>query len=158
MTLNDILLIKGRTVHTIQAGATLDDVAQTMVRNNCGSLLVIDRDGTADQNATLPTRGHAAGARIVGIITERDILRACAARRPLEQVPLAQVMSRELLTCTPSDSVQETMGLMTERRIRHLPVLDGDELAGMISIGDVVKAQLRDTAVENHYLKSYIQS
>ena len=67
-------------------------------------------------------------------------------------------MSSNLVTGTPDDSVEEIMGLMTDRRIRHLPVIDDGQLAGLISIGDVVKAQHQRLSVENHYLKSYIQS
>jgi CBS domain-containing protein len=146
MTLQDILRTKGTVVFTISPGATLDDVAQQLVEHNCGSLLVCE-------TATDPR-----ARRVVGIITERDILRACAARKPLDQLRVGETMSPDLITASPADSVEDTMGLMTEKRIRHLPVLENGELVGLISIGDVVKAQHQQMAVENHYLKSYILS
>ncbi|HQU45195.1 MAG TPA: CBS domain-containing protein, partial [Pirellulales bacterium] len=87
------------------------------------------------------------------------ILRACAGRRaPLDQLKVTDAMSHELITGSPTDSIDDIMGLMTERRIRHLPVLVDDKLVGIISIGDVVKAHHDEVTMENHYLKSYIQS
>lgn len=144
MRLQDILRVKGAAVHTISPEATLDDVAQRLIAHNCGSLVVCEPG--------LP------GA-LVGIVTERDILRVCAAQRgPLERLRVAEVMTREPTTGTPYDTIEDTMGLMTEQRIRHLPILDEGRLAGIISIGDVVKAHHDQVALENHYLKSYIQS
>ena len=148
MTLQEILRRKGSKVHSISPDATLDDVVQKLVEHNCGSLVVCERGHDGQDSGTL-----------IGIITERDILRACAARRgPLEEINVRDAMSRELITGTPDDSIEDTMGLMTERRIRHLPILVDDRLAGLISIGDVVKAHHDEVAMENHYLKSYIQS
>jgi len=146
MTLKDILLEKGYAVHTIGPEATLEDVVQTLVRHNCGSLVVCEQTTVGDE------------PQVVGIITERDILRACAARKaPLDKQRVADVMTGNLITGSPTDSVEDTMGLLTEKRIRHLPILEEGRLRGIISIGDVVKAQHQQMAVENHYLKSYIQ-
>lgn len=145
MTLQEILRNKGTGVFTISPDATLDDVVQKLIQHNCGSLVVCRQleDGR---------RGP-----MVGIITERDILRACASRQgPLDQLRVADTMTRDVITGSPSDSIEDTMGLLTERRMRHLPILDGGELAGMISIGDVVKAHHDEVTLENHYLKSYI--
>jgi CBS domain-containing protein len=148
MTLQEILRRKGSKVHSISPDATLDDVVQKLVEYNCGSLVVCERGHDGQASGTL-----------IGIVTERDILRACAARRgPLDQIIVRDAMSRDLITGTPDDSIEDTMGLMTDRRIRHLPILVDDRLAGMISIGDVVKAHHDEVAMENHYLKSYIQS
>jgi CBS domain-containing protein len=147
MMLEEILRRKGSKVHSITPDATLDQVAHKLVDNNCGSLVVCDRS-TDGGDGTL-----------VGIVTERDILRACATRHePLSQLRVTDCMSRELITGSPSDSVDDTMGLMTQRRIRHLPILVEGKLAGIISIGDVVKAHHDEVSMENHYLKSYIQS
>jgi CBS domain-containing protein len=146
MNLQDILRQKGALVHTISSQATLDDVVQKLVQQNCGSLVVCDSDC------------NQAGA-MVGIITERDILKACAAQQgSLDQRRVSQVMSGNVITGSPGDRVEDVMGVMTNRRIRHLPVLDEGRLAGMVSIGDLVKAQHHEYAMENHYLKSYIQS
>ena len=94
---------------------------------------------------------------MLGIITERDILRACAARRgSLESIEVAEVMTKDIVTASPNDSVEDIMGSMTDHRIRHLPVIENDELVGIVSIGDIVKAQHNALTMENHYLKSYL--
>ncbi len=141
MTLQDILRVKGSAVHSIDPDATLEDVVQTLVARNCGSLVVCDQ-GT-----------------LSGIITERDILKACAAHPgQLKQLRVRDLMTRDPATATPQDSVEDTMGLMTNRRIRHLPIIEDGKLVGLISIGDVVKAQHDSLSLENHYLKTYIHS
>lgn len=141
MKIADILKDKGQLVHDIRPQASLADVVATLVEKNCGSLLVRDNE------------------QIVGIITERDILRAChAENRPLSEIPVQEKMSTGLITGQSGDTVSSVMGLLTQRRIRHLPILDEGQLAGIISIGDVVKAQHDQLATENHFLKNYIQS
>ena len=147
MTLRDILHVKGSAVYSIDESATLDDVVQKLVHCNCGSLVVMDP----------PAAGRA--ARMVGIITERDILRACAARRgPLDATPVSAAMTRDVVTAAPGDSIEDTMQLMTERRLRHLPIVEHGDLVGLISIGDLVKTHHEQAVLENHYLKTYIQS
>ena len=148
MRLQEILRVKGSGVHTIHPQATLDEVVQKLVSCNCGSLVVRE-----------PADAGGRPGAMVGIISERDILRAIAARRgPLDQLLATDAMTRDVIIGSPADSIEDTMGLMTQRRIRHLPIVEGGELAGMISIGDVVKAHHDQVALENHYLKSYIQS
>jgi CBS domain-containing protein len=144
MKLRDILAVKGSTVHSIAAEATLQDVVRTLVERNVGSLIIYCEAAAEIQS-------------LAGIITEHDILFACmTGKPPLEQVRVGEVMSSELVTGTPDDEVADVMGLMTNRRIRHLPVLDNGRLVGIISIGDVVKAQHDRLALENRYLKDYI--
>ena len=139
MLVREILGGKGRGVHTCGPHDTLADVVDLLVGYNCGSLVVCEQD------------------EMVGIITERDILRACASTRgTLESLRVGERMTRCPVTATPEDDVADAMGVMTERRIRHLPVLEGGKLAGIISIGDLVKAQHDELCRENHYLKSYI--
>lgn len=141
MKLSDILRTKGRSVLTIGPRATLAEVVSTMVEHNCGSLVVCDDDA------------------LVGIITERDILRVCASEtRSLREIIVEERMTRDVITGLASDPISAVMGLMTERRIRHLPVLEDGKLAGLVSIGDVVKAEHSTLSVENQYLKHYIQS
>jgi len=148
MKLQEILRVKGSGVHTIHPQATLDEVVQKLVNCKCGSLVVREAANAGGRPGEM-----------VGIISERDILRAIAARRgSLDELLTADAMTRDVITGSPDDSIEDTMGLMTDRRIRHLPIFDGGELAGMISIGDVVKAHHDQVALENHYLKSYIQS
>jgi CBS domain-containing protein len=141
MKLADILSHKGYQVHSIRPNASLAEVVQVLVRHNIGSLMVCEDDDCKQMR---------------GIITERDILRACAAQRRLETTQVSEVMTKDVQTGSPCDSVEETMGLLTEHRIRHLPVLENDELVGIVSIGDIVKAQYDALSMENHYLKSYL--
>jgi CBS domain-containing protein len=148
MTLRDILHAKGHVVHTVGSDVTLDLVVQTLVKHNCGSLVVCDPP-PQEERRSMP--------RMVGIITERDILKACAANQGmLPNVLVSSVMTRDVATGSPDDSVEDTMGLLTDRRIRHLPVLESGELIGLISIGDVVKSQHDQLSMENHYLKNYL--
>ncbi len=141
MKLNDILQTKGTQVFTIEPRATLADAVCAMLEHNCGALVVCQRD------------------RIVGIITERDILRASAAQnRPLADMHVEERMTRDVVTGSKNDKLGAVMGLMTERRIRHLPILESGQLAGIVSIGDIVKAEHSLLSVENQYLKHYIQS
>jgi CBS domain-containing protein len=143
MLLQEILRNKGTAVHTIRPQATLDELVRTLVRLNCGSLVVTQSDSSAP---------------ILGIITERDVLRACAAHpNGLGQVRVADVMVVDVTIGSLNDSVEDTMGVMTERRIRHLPIVEKGRLAGIVSIGDIVKAHHDNLTMENHYLKSYIQ-
>ena len=144
MLIRDILRTKGSAVHSISAMATLQDVVHRLVKYNCGSLVVRQPNG-GDQGA------------MVGIITERDILRACASHpSALDTLRVTEMMSTDIITGGPDDSVEETMGVMTEHRIRHLPIVERGELVGIISIGDVVKAHHDHLTMENHYLKSYL--
>jgi CBS domain-containing protein len=143
MKLQEILCTKSGEVQSISPKATLMDVAQTLVEKRIGSLVVFLSDSTGKQE-------------LAGIITERDILYACAGDRPLAEITVGQAMSKELVTGKPDDEVEQVMGLMTTRRIRHLPVLADGRLAGIISIGDVVKAQHDQLAMENQFMKDYI--
>jgi CBS domain-containing protein len=143
-TLQDVLRQKGTDVYAVEPDATVAEVVDKLVECNCGSLLVRETGGAR---------------RMVGIITERDILKVTASKAaPLEAIRVKEVMSVELTVGSPSDTVESVMGLLTRERIRHLPVLENDELVGLISIGDVVKAQFDELATENHFLKEYIQS
>jgi CBS domain-containing protein len=144
MKLQEILMVKGSLVYTIGPEATLLEVVETLVEHRIGALVVC--------------RGGAAGREeLLGIITERDILHWCGAgSRPLGDVKAGEAMSPALITSTPDDEVERIMGLMTTHRIRHLPVLCEGRLAGMISIGDVVKAQHDRLAMENRFMKDYI--
>jgi CBS domain-containing protein len=141
MLVRDILSDKGKLVHTCEPDDSLADVVDLLVGHNIGSLVVL-HDG-----------------EMVGIITERDILRACAATRgPLEFLKVRERMTRCPVVASPHDEVADVMCLMTERRIRHVPVVERGQLVGLISIGDTVKAQHDELCRENYYLKSYIQS
>ncbi len=142
MILRDILGMKGSLVHTISPEASLDDVLQKLVRLNIGSLVVCEQETDI----------------VIGIITERDILRTQATHKaPLEQLRVRLSMSRGLVTASPDDTIELAMGLMTHHRVRHLPIVNEGRIVGMISIGDVVKAEHDEVVIENHYLRRYIQ-
>jgi CBS domain-containing protein len=149
MTLREILHNKGHVVHTIGSQATLEDVVQKLVHHNCGSLVVCAVEA--------PDGASRTPGRMLGIVTERDILRACATHKAsLSMLTAADVMTTDVVTGSPNDSVEETMGLMTRMRIRHLPVIEDGQLQGLVSIGDVVKMQYDRLTMENHYLKNYL--
>ncbi len=140
MLVRDILRKKGSHVVTIEAHRSVQDAIRSLVENNIGALLVTAPD---DQ--------------LVGIFTERDILREAAVRPgQLSETLVGDVMTRSVVIGVPEDTIEYVMGIMTQNRIRHLPVLEEDELVGIVSIGDVVNAQLRETEFENRLLKDYI--
>jgi CBS domain-containing protein len=141
MKIRDLLHGKGTAVVTIRPEATIHDAMTMLVNHRIGSLVVTDEQ-----------------SRIMGIITERDILRECAARsEQVKNTRVQEVMTTNLIIGVPDDEVGYVMGIMTNNRIRHLPIMAGGRLEGIISIGDVVKAQLEETEFENRYLKDYIQ-
>jgi CBS domain-containing protein len=142
MRLRDVLEQKSKDVRSISSQSSCAEVVAQLVRFNIGSLIVRDEPGSP----------------VLGIITERDILRAHAKHgATLDQMPVASIMSRELVTAKPEDDIQEAMRLMTIHRIRHLPVIQDKELVGLVSIGDVVKAKHDELERENHDMRSYIQ-
>ncbi len=141
MLVRDILRKKGNHVVTIEPQRTVQDAIRSLVASNIGALVVTNSD---DQ--------------VVGIFTERDVLREAAVRPDqLSETLVGDVMTRSVVIGVPEDAIEYVMGIMTQNRIRHLPVLEDDQLVGIISIGDVVNAQLRETEFENRLLKDYIQ-
>ena len=141
MKVKDILDSKGSAVATIPADASLHDALERLIELRIGSLVVVD--------------GH---DPIVGILTERDLLGECAIHpEGVREMAVREIMSSNPIIAVPEDEVAYIMGIMTHNRIRHLPILDGERLAGMISIGDVVKAQLEAAEFENRYLRDFIQ-
>ena len=138
MILQDILNDKGTEVHLISPDATLDDAVGELIRCNVGSLIVC---GSASEGGQ---------PSVLGIITERDILRDQAAHRTLlENRTVKIAMSPHLVTAVPMDSLEHAMQLMTEHRVRHLPIMDDVQLYGIVSIGDVVKAQYQELVAES---------
>jgi CBS domain-containing protein len=140
MKILEILSNKGHEVITIAQDRTVLKAAEVLVEHNIGGLVVTD------------------GGRLCGIVTERDILRATA-RSPgrLDAMEVSQIMTREVITARPDQGLMEMMDVMTENKIRHLPVLAGDRLAGIISIGDLVNACRVVAEDENSHLRGYIQ-
>lgn len=143
MNVQSILTVKGTAVATVRPDATLAEATASLRDHGVGALVV-----SADGNT------------IDGILSERDVVRALAAHggSTLGR-DVASAMSANVVVCRADDTVDELMAMMTDRRIRHLPVLDdADQLGGIISIGDVVKARLGELEHENNQLYDYIQA
>jgi CBS domain-containing protein len=133
---------KGSEVLTIDAEATVFEAIKRMVDANVGALLVTE------------------GGRVAGIVTERDYLRRVTIEgRTEEETPVREIMTSPLVYVTPETSVEECMAVMTERRIRHLPVFaEGRDLVGIVSIGDVVKFKSAEQDFQIKFLTEYIES
>jgi CBS domain-containing protein len=140
MTVSAILNEKGRDVMTTAAALSVAAAAEVMAELNIGSLVVVDADGAFS-----------------GIVSERDIVRAIAR---LGAAALAQdvgaVMTRNVITCGENDSINDVMERMTHSRFRHLPVAVDGRLAGIVSIGDVVKARIEQVEREAEEMRAYI--
>ncbi|HVP14487.1 MAG TPA: CBS domain-containing protein [Terriglobales bacterium] len=135
----EILAYKGRDVHTIDQEATVFAAVERLVEKNVGALVVTDEGAT------------------VGIFTERDFLRRVALRqRDPRTTRVREVMTDRLICADPNRSIEDCMVMMTQERIRHLPVIEGARLAGMVSIGDLVKHVSDERHVEIRYLTDYI--
>ena len=132
-----VLKAKGSLVFTTTPETSIPDVCSKMRMHNVGAL-VVSRDG-----------GH-----VDGMISERDIVLGIAhyGEKVFRQTA-GQLMTRSVYTCTPSDTIQHAMAVMTNHRVRHLPVVEGGALAGMISIGDVVKDRLKELELETSVLR-----
>ena len=142
MNVQEILSAKGSAVATIDPGASLADASASLRDHGIGALIV-----------------SANGSTIGGILSERDVVRALAAHggSTLGRA-VSTAMSEDVVTCTAGDTVDQLMAMMTDRRIRHVPVTDeSGSLVGIISIGDVVKARLGQLEHENDQLYGYIQ-
>jgi CBS domain-containing protein len=141
MNVRVILSRKGADVVTIHRGATVTEALQVLAEHNVGALIVCD-DHTAE---------------VDGIVSERDIVRRLA-RSGAEtlQLTVQDVMTTDVLTCNPDATADEVMQVMTNHRARHLPVLDGGRLTGIVSIGDVVKSRIDDLETQTQSMQEYI--
>jgi len=140
MKVKDILKDKGTEVATIVAEKTICDAVKTLVEKNIGSLLVKDEKGA-----------------IAGIITERDILKQCnQCLESFSETRVGDVMTKNLIVASPDDDLDYVENIMTQNRVRHLPIIANQKLEGIISIGDLVNVLRGECKVENRYLKAYI--
>ena len=141
MTVNrlaEILEEKGGEVLEIDGDSSVFEAVQLMVENNVGSLLVTER------------------AEVVGIVTERDYLRRVTLEGRTEEAPLREIMSSPLVVATLETTVDECMAMMTDRRIRHIPVVDEGKVVGLVSIGDLVKFKSKLQSFQIQFLNDYI--
>jgi len=137
-----ILGTKGSKVVTTRPGETIEATSRLLTANKIGAVIVADEAG-----------------KVVGVISERDIVGAMAAHGArVAAMRVEELMTRDVLTCRPSDTISEIMAVMTARRVRHLPVIEDDKLLGIVSIGDVVKHRLDEAALEVDSMRQYVQS
>jgi CBS domain-containing protein len=140
MRVSTVLVTKGDDVASIPADTTVARVLAILAERGVGAL-VVSQDGR----------------KISGIVSERDIVRALAAQGgDLLAQPVAAIMTTDVVTCEPTTSVQELAAMMTERRIRHVPVVVDGVLSGIVSIGDVVKSRITELETETDAIREYV--
>lgn len=142
MYVDTILKKKGDTVIAVEPDTIVSEAARILNDNRIGAALVRDPSG-----------------KIIGVLSERDIVRGVAINQETcLSMKVRDLMTHPVISCSPNDSIDQIMELMTERRIRHLPVMQGDTLLGIISIGDVVKQRISEIENESEALKQYISA
>jgi len=139
-TIKEVLRDKGRAVWTIDADATVLDALKLMADKEIGALMVLE------------------GGQIAGVMSERDYARKVVLHgRSSKDTPVREIMTRKVLYVRPEQTVEESMALMTEKHVRHMPVLDGDQMIGMVSIGDIVKSIISEQQFLISHLENYIR-
>ncbi|MDT7575396.1 MAG: hypothetical protein QOH17_1729, partial [Pseudonocardiales bacterium] len=139
MRIADVLRGKGSSVATVAPTATVGELVAALAEHNVGALPVIDT------------------GQLVGIVSERDVVRRLhLGGAGLLQLSVADIMSSSVTTCAPGDKIEDLARIMTQRRFRHMPVLENGELIGIVSIGDLVKARIDALETEREQLQSYI--
>jgi CBS domain-containing protein len=139
MRISDLLRSKGTAVATVEPQTTVTELISGLAEHNVGAMVVVGPEG------------------IAGIVSERDVVRRLNDQGPaLLSKPVSEIMTKLVATCTPEDSVDHLSALMTERRIRHVPVLVDGKLAGIVSIGDVVKNRMQELEKSQLQLEAYI--
>lgn len=140
MKVKDILAVKGSRVVTVVESTLVFDAMSIFSANRIGSLIVVDKDET-----------------ILGIIGARDVLNAVIkSYDSLKELSVGSIMTTNLIVGSLEDDIDYIQAVMTENRVRHIPIIENKELQGIVSIGDVVKSQMKEKDVENKYLKNYI--
>lgn len=139
MRIADLLRTKGSAVATVTEDTTVAELLAGLAERNIGAMVVTEPDGVA------------------GIVSERDVVRGLHQRGvDLLTAPVSEIMTTVIATCAPEDFVEDLSGVMTDRRIRHVPVLADGELRGIVSIGDVVKSRLDELERSREHLEAYI--
>lgn len=140
MNVATILKSKGRAVVTAPPDTTLLDIASKLAARKIGAIVIIGENG-----------------RLAGIVSERDIVRTIAERGASAlDLPVSEVMSRDVICCSESNLLDEVLSVMTQRRHRHLPVVENGALTGIVSIGDVVKLHIAEVEMEVTAMRSYL--
>lgn len=140
MKIQDVLRAKGSGVATVAPDTSIGELLAGLSDRGIGAMVVVSATGS-----------------LVGIVSERDVVRQLHARGPaVLQGTVGDIMTTEVATCDPHDDIVDIMRLMTERRFRHLPVLQDGRLAGIVSIGDIVKSRIDDLVTTTAHLENYI--
>ena len=140
MRVHDVLTSKGSTtVHTIAPDATIRELLEVLAERNIGAL-VVSSDGST----------------MLGIVSERDIVRKLRDVEHARDMAVSEIMTTDVRTCSPDDSFGSLMAIMTEHRVRHVPVLDDDRIVGVLSIGDAVKHRMEQLEFERDQLSNYV--
>jgi CBS domain-containing protein len=139
MRIADVLRTKGGAVATITPETSVSGLLNELALNNIGAMVVVSPDG------------------VVGIVSERDVVRKLHEHgADLLRLPVAKIMTTMVATCTPADTVDHLSALMTNKRVRHIPVLENGRLVGIVSIGDIVKQRMEELESEQQALQNYI--
>ncbi|MEJ0023670.1 MAG: CBS domain-containing protein [Alphaproteobacteria bacterium] len=142
MLIMHILRDKGEKVHTVPADATLEEAARELHARKVGAVVVLDAEGA-----------------LAGVLSERDIVREVALGGPRALAgAVSRTMTRAVFTATPDESLEEGLARMTDRRVRHLPVVNKGRLVGIVSIGDLVKRRIEDAEAQAKALTDYISA
>ncbi|MGH3760152.1 CBS domain-containing protein [Actinophytocola sp.] len=140
MRIADLLRHKGSDVATVPPGVSVAGLLDDLARHNVGAMVVCDDAGS-----------------VIGIVSERDVVRKLNERgAELLHEPVSAIMTTSVVTCEPSEHVDSLASIMTERRIRHMPVVSNGELVGIVSIGDVVRSRIAQLESDRQQLESYI--
>lgn len=140
MRVTDILNTKGSQVHSLPPQSTIQELLQKLADHRVGAVVVLEDDN-----------------RLGGIVSERDVVRFIRESGDLKR-PVSHIMTRDVETAELEDEIEDLATKMTQRRVRHLPVVEDDQVVGIVSIGDVVKARLDDLQAERDHLESYLRS
>jgi CBS domain-containing protein len=139
MNVAAILKSKGRAVATARSDTSLLEISKTLAEKKIGAILIVD------------------SGKLSGIISERDVIRALGEHGPdALQLPVQRVMTKAVITCTETSIIEELMETMTKGRFRHIPVMEGDQLVGIVSIGDVVKNHIAEVEMEVTAMRGYL--
>lgn len=138
-TIKDLIKVKGHQVWSIEPIATVYEAIELMADKEVGALMVVE------------------GTKLVGVISERDYTRKVMLKgRSSKETKVMEIMTKRVMYAQPEQSVEECMALMTEKRVRHLPIMDGDQLLGVVSIGDLVKSIIEEQRFTIDLLERYI--
>jgi CBS domain-containing protein len=139
MRIHQVLTVKGDQVHTVTPDSSVRDVVQLLSQHNIGAVVVSD-----------------SSRAVLGIVSERDVVRRLLSTDRLLDRPVSDIMTTKVYTCGPDDDLNKLMAVMTERRVRHIPVVVNGSLHGIVSIGDMVKARMSELEFERDQLETYV--